>query len=159
MPEVNGLEAARAIHDVPIPAALPQLAAIITREMQDDALIRRVLNANFRLGTPENATAIAAYAGRADAPEAMRLEALDMLSNWAKPSSRDRVLGMWRPLSDRSANDAAAALRNNLAGIFSGSDKVRTTGAQVAARLESRRSSRAAATLADKTQSPRRAVH
>ena len=33
----------------------------------------------IRLGTPENAAAIAAYAGRGDAPEAMRLEALDML--------------------------------------------------------------------------------
>jgi quinoprotein glucose dehydrogenase len=130
------VEAARAIHDVPIPAALPQLAALITREMQDDALIRRVLNANFRLGTPENAAAVAAYAARADAPEAMRLEALDMLANWAKPSNRDRVLGMWRPLSERPAGDAAAALRSNLAGIFSGSDKVRSSGAQVAAKLE-----------------------
>lgn len=130
------VEAARAIHDVPIPAALPQLAALVSREMPSDALIRRVLNANFRLGKPENAAAIAAYAARPDAPDAMRLEALDMLANWAKPSNRDRVLGMWRPLAERPTADAAAALRTNLAGIFSGTDKVRSTAAQVAAKLE-----------------------
>jgi quinoprotein glucose dehydrogenase len=130
------VEAARAIHDVPIPAAMPRLAALIGREMQDDALIRRVLNANFRLGTPENATAIGAYAARPEAPEAMRLEALDMLGTWAKPSSRDRVLGMWRPLADRPAPDAAAALRANLAGIFSGPDKLRSAAAQTAVRLD-----------------------
>ncbi|HEX5106630.1 MAG TPA: PVC-type heme-binding CxxCH protein [Pirellulaceae bacterium] len=130
------IEAARAIHDVPIPAALPQLAALVTRGIQGDALIRRVLNANFRLGAPQNAAAIAAYAARPDAPESMRLEALDMLANWAKPSNRDRVLGMWRPLAERPAAEAAAALRTNLAGIFSGPDKVRAIAAQVAAKLE-----------------------
>ena len=130
------VEAARAIHDVPIPAAMPKLAALISREMEDDALIRRVLNANYRLGAPENAAAVAAYAARTGAPEAMRLEALEMLANWARPSNRDRVLGMWRPLAERPAADAAGALRTNLAGIFSGPDKVRSTAAQVAARLE-----------------------
>jgi quinoprotein glucose dehydrogenase len=149
------VEAARAIHDVPIPAAMPQLAAIVTREMQDDALIRRVLNANYRLGSPENAAAVAAFAARPDAPEAMRLEALDMLANWAKPSNRDRVLGMWRPLSERPAADAASALRTNLAGIFSGPDKVRSTAAQIAAKLDIKEVIPELRTLlADKAQPP-----
>jgi quinoprotein glucose dehydrogenase len=129
------VEASRAIHDEPIAAALPQLASLITRSTQDDALLRRVLNANFRLGTPESAAAIAAFAARSDAPEAMRLEALDMLARWARPSNRDRVLGMWRPLDERPAADAAAALKANLAGVFTGPDKVRSTAAQVAAGL------------------------
>jgi quinoprotein glucose dehydrogenase len=149
------VEAARAIHDAPIPAAMPQLAALASREMRDDALIRRVLNANYRLGSPENAAAVADYAARAGAPEAMRLEALDMLANWAKPSNRDRVLGMWRSLAERSAADAAGALRTNLAGIFSGPDRVRAAAAQVAAMLDIKEVIPELCTLlADKSQPP-----
>src|SRR5207244_1533291 len=55
-------EAARAINDLPIAAALPQLAQLITKPSQDEAIIRRVLNANFRVGAEEGATAIAAFA-------------------------------------------------------------------------------------------------
>lgn len=127
------LEAARAIHDLPIAAALPKLAALITRSTQDDALLRRVLNANFRLGTAENAAAVANFAARKDAPEKMRLEALAMLKDWAKPSAKDRVLNFWRPLEDRSPEIAVAALKPALPGILGGSDKVRTAAAQLAA--------------------------
>ena len=49
------LEAARAIHDLPLPESMPKLAALITRSTADDALLRRVLDANYRLGTPEAA--------------------------------------------------------------------------------------------------------
>jgi quinoprotein glucose dehydrogenase len=129
------IEAARAIHDLPIEPALPMLAALITRTTTDDALLRRVLNANFRLGSAENANAIAAFAARKDAPDNMRLEALDMLRNWDKPSPKDRVLNFWRPLSARERELAVAALRSNLPGIFNGSPKVQAEGAKVAAEL------------------------
>src|SRR5439155_21013047 len=66
------LEAARAINDVPIPAAFPQLAALIERPSLAEPLAYRVLNANFRLGQAEQATAIAAWAAREDVPEALR---------------------------------------------------------------------------------------
>jgi quinoprotein glucose dehydrogenase len=129
------LEAARAIHDLPIESALPQLAALVTRQTTDDALLRRVLNANFRLGQAENAMAVATFAANSDAPENLRIEALEMLADWAKPSPRDRVLGMWRPLGERSPDIAAAALRPALPGVFTGSNKVRAEAAKVAAAL------------------------
>ena len=129
------VEAARAIHDEPIEVALPQLAALINRPTTDDALLRRVLNANFRLGTPEAAAAVAAYAANADAPETLRIEALQMLGNWAKPSPRDRVLGMWRPLADRPTEIAVSAMKPVLPGLFTGSQKVRAEAAKVAADL------------------------
>ncbi|HZN36833.1 MAG TPA: HEAT repeat domain-containing protein, partial [Pirellulaceae bacterium] len=129
------VEAARAIHDVPIPAAMPKLAAFLSRGSRDEAVMHRVLNANYRAGTPEAAQAIAAYAARGDVPTNLRVEALEMLGRWEKPSGRDRVLGMWRPLPDRPAADAAAALRANLAGIFKGSDRVRERAGQSAATL------------------------
>jgi len=59
-----------------------------------------------------------------------------MLRDWAKPSGRDRVLGMWRPLPERPASDAAAAIKGNLAAIFSGMGKVRVQAALVATKLE-----------------------
>jgi len=129
----NVLEAARAIHDLPIQDALPKLAALITRSSTDDALLRRVLNANFRLGTAENAVAVANFAARKDAPEAMRLEALAMLKDWEKPSPKDRVLNFWRPLEPRSSELAVAALKPALPRILTGSDKVRTAAAKLAA--------------------------
>jgi quinoprotein glucose dehydrogenase len=134
------LEAARAIHDLPIDDAMPQLAAIIDNRFKGtadgyDALFRRVLNANFRLGKPEHAAALAAYAGRKDAPESLRIEALDMLGTWAKPMPRDRVLGSWRPLTERDSGMAAAALRGRLAAVFSGSAAVRRKAAEVASTL------------------------
>ncbi|MEX2174411.1 MAG: PVC-type heme-binding CxxCH protein [Pirellulaceae bacterium] len=130
------VEAARAIHDEPIADAMPQLAALITRTTDDEALLRRVLNANYRLGTSESAAALAKYAGRRDAPEAMRLEALLMLGDWAQPSGRDRVLGMWRHLAERPRADAAAALKANLAAVFSGTGKVPVQAALVATKLQ-----------------------
>src|SRR5688500_4507722 len=63
------VEAARAINDVPIGDAMPKLAALIDRPRDSSPLMRRVLNANFRLGTPAHAAKLAAFAARGDAPE------------------------------------------------------------------------------------------
>ncbi len=134
------VEAARAIHDLPISAALPQLAALITRTTQDDALLRRVLNANFRIGGEKEAQAVAVFAANKEAPEAMRLEALSMLQSWDKPSPKDRVLNFWRPLADsalaaRNREHAVAALKISLPGILSGSPKLQAEATKVAAEL------------------------
>jgi quinoprotein glucose dehydrogenase len=129
------LEAARAIHDVPIRAALPQLAGLPMSASMPEPLVRRVLNANFRLGKPENAAAVAAYAGLPDAPEATRIEALRELADWAKPSGRDRLMGLWRPLGTRPAHIAADALRPKLAAIFSSPTHVKEEATKVVAKL------------------------
>lgn len=132
--EVVIVEAARAIHDLPIPEAAPELAALVGRNTQNESLLRRVLNANFRLGQPENAAAVARLAANNLAPKAMRLEALKMLQDWDKPSPKDRVLNFWRPLPERDPQIAAAAIRTELPGIFSGPVMVREYGARVAAK-------------------------
>jgi quinoprotein glucose dehydrogenase len=129
------LEAARAIYDTPIEAALPKLAALVRRPALPDLLGYRVLNANFRLGQAENATAVADFAARADASESLRLEALRELREWSKPAGRDRVMGLWRPLPTRPAGLAAEAIRPRLGGLFNGSAKVRQEAAGVAAAL------------------------
>lgn len=105
------VEAARAIHDVPITDAMDDLAGLInTRPITDDALLRRVLNANYRLGGVERAAALAIFARNNDAPADRRAEAVEMLTHWAQPSARDRVHNMWRPIDPRPAQEAVAAL-------------------------------------------------
>jgi quinoprotein glucose dehydrogenase len=128
-------EAARAIYDVPITDALPALAKLIERDGLSNAVLYRVLNAHFRLGKPENAAAVASFAARTNVPEALRVEALKELGDWAKPAGRDRVMGLWRPLEPRAENIAADAVRSSLGGIFSGPDKVRQEGAKLAAKF------------------------
>src|SRR5262249_40201429 len=58
------VEAARAIHDLPLVSEFPKLAALIGKSTNDDALLRRTLNANYRVGGAEQALAIADYAAK-----------------------------------------------------------------------------------------------
>ena len=94
-------EAVRAVHDEPIPAGLPKLAAMLARPQLADAVGFRALNANFRIGQPANALAVAQFAGRADQTERLRVEALQMLETWDKPGRRDRVTGLTASLPPR----------------------------------------------------------
>lgn len=161
------LEAARAINDVGIAPAYPALAALVARhsnvvtsaaaptslppgqhvsattrhwnvELQEP-LLRRALNAHYRLGHATNALALAEFATSTTASDALRAEALFLLSAWeiqpatpgnvpAKiasvdghgstplvnpenwPGWFDRVCGLWRPLPPRDADAARAAL-------------------------------------------------
>ena len=47
----------------------------------------------------------------------LREEALRVLGEWAKPSGRDRIVGLWRPLQPRSAELAVKGLMPVLDGI------------------------------------------
>jgi quinoprotein glucose dehydrogenase len=148
MPEVAGLlgdgdpslvlEAARAVYDVPVPAGLPRLAALWTRTDLPDPLLHRVMGAHFRLGKVENARALAALAVRADVVTPLRAEAVSMLGDWAKPSGRDRVVGLWRPLEARPAADAVAALRPEMRTFLTGPEAVRSEWVKAAVRLGAR---------------------
>jgi quinoprotein glucose dehydrogenase len=113
------LEAARAIYDVPIAGAMPALAKLSGRKDLTDAnLLLRVLNANYRLGQTENAVALAAYAANGAAPEPSRREALTLLTNWASPEARDRLINLHRPLPDRGPNDAASAVAASIPSLL-----------------------------------------
>ncbi len=128
-------EAARAIHDEPLPAALPQLAAMLERSNQPEFLLWRALNANFRLGKAEHAAAVAAFAARANAPVRLRVEAIKMLGDWAKPGRRDRVTGLTQDLGTRDSQLAPRQIERRLGGIFSGPEELRQEAARVSAKL------------------------
>ena len=134
------VEAARAIHDVPIPAALAALAARLPagpREGSDgDAFLRRALAAAERTGTADAARLVADAACTATYPAARRLEALDVLATWGQPRPRDRVIGAWRPFAPRDSAPARDALAAVLPTLLAAADEaIRTRGLEVAAAL------------------------
>jgi quinoprotein glucose dehydrogenase len=115
-------EAARAINDVPIPDGMRMLAMRLSNPRCPVPLLSRAINANFRLG---DAGMLARYvSGSGEMPE-MRAEALRALADWARPSGRDRVLGVWRALEPRDPEPAREAfdavfpivLRNSPLGV------------------------------------------
>ena len=146
------LEATRAIHDVPIDEAMPALAGAVDSEIlhlfpdvskllrsgsanvitdgtgDTDAFVRRAMNANYRSGQVNNALKVVAVAAgwsmQPEITDGLRLEALDMLGDWGTPSNRDRVLGAWRPIAERGAEDAILAARTDLFPIFSMSSRL-----------------------------------
>ena len=91
-------EAVRAIHDDrSIPEALPEVAALAASNLPDDeALVRRVLNANVRVPSVESARRLVGFASDGAHSTAMRVEALDCLRTWTKPEVFDRVEGNLR---------------------------------------------------------------
>jgi len=129
------LEAARLIHDVLPPQDGKPLAERLNRPNMPESFVLRALHAHFRLGKLENAAAVASYAARGDAPEKMRIEALKLLGQWAKPPRRDQVTGLTQKLAPRDAKIAAEPIKQSLGGLFSGSNAVRQEAAKVAAGL------------------------
>lgn len=127
-------EAARAINDVPIDDATPKLAALAGTPGLNDPTLRRVLNANFRLGAKPNAEAVAKVAADAKAPARIRIEAVTELKLWADPPKTDRVTGMFRPVEPRDAAFVAEVVRPVLGDLLKASDAgLRTAAIELAA--------------------------
>ncbi|MGI9470221.1 MAG: PVC-type heme-binding CxxCH protein [Rubripirellula sp.] len=133
--ELVVLEAARAIHDEPVPVAMNTLASKIDDVQGSEELIRRVLNANYRLGSAEAAAKLAEYAERISAPPEMRVEALEMLASWSNPDPRDRVLNAHRPLAKREAAVAMEALTPQIDSLMTAEASVREKTIEVASGL------------------------
>jgi quinoprotein glucose dehydrogenase len=131
------LDAARAIHDVPIEAAMPALAALTANEsVRDPNILSRAINARYRLGGAENAKALAALTANPATPEIARKDALDALTTWADPNPKDRLLNQWRPLPARGADDATAAITSTIAPLLKDSpDSIREGVAKLAGKL------------------------
>lgn len=131
------LEAARAIYDLPIESALSQLANLASNPFHPEPIIRRAINAHFRLGKLENALALSELARRHDAPDSPRIEALQRLAQWASPPLRDPFHGLWRPLAPRDTRGVAISLRSDLPKILSEApNPVKQAAIQTAVQLQ-----------------------
>lgn len=114
------LEAARAIHDdFGIPEAMPALAYLLnnTPHTANEALMRRVLNANLRLGNRENAEAVLTFLQSNENKE-MQEEAVAILRSWTRPPAIDRVERRYRELPERDALIVKDLLQQHLAGLL-----------------------------------------
>lgn len=111
-------EAARAINDdLSIKDALPALAGLLnTTRFTNEALLRRVINANLRVGTDSALQHLIRYSLKEGGPAEMRAEAIAALSVWAKPSVLDRVDGRLRGVIERDP----ALLAQKTAHAFTG---------------------------------------
>ena len=105
-------EAARAINDLPLESATINLADLFEKKLavsttptlvstMPDSLLRRIINANFRLGDVVHVQRVLSLSQTSLCSFAVRQEALQALIDWAEPSKRDRVTGYWRPLAAR----------------------------------------------------------
>lgn len=137
-------EIARAIHDdisvntnqeLFFKFALSALAALADKPGLPEAVAFRAISANLKLGTPEAATRVANFAARASEPDAVRISALKLLGEWAKPSKRDAVTGCRQELPDRDPAVAVNAVKPVVAKLFVGSDAVRKEAVQLVAKL------------------------
>lgn len=110
--EYIAAEAARAINDDwSIEDALPDLAAVLEQNrFGSEALLRRAINANLRIGGPEATKRLADYAIREGAPDSMRVEAISTLGVWSNPPQLDRVTGRYRGQPDLDPGHAREAL-------------------------------------------------
>ena len=112
-------EAARAINDDGgIEGALPALAALLDSAVSGEPLVRRIISANLRAGTPDAARRVAAFAGRTSGDDEMRVEAVSVLGVWPKPSILDRVDGSHLGPVQRDSAAARAALATIVEPLF-----------------------------------------
>lgn len=114
-------------------------------------LLRRIVNAHFRLGRPEDATALVSFTLSGAGPSSVRAEAISVLADWAQPSGRDNVTGLWRPLPKRDAAVARRAVQEKLEPLLQiTSGTVGLAALKVATRLGLKEGANAAfAVLAD----------
>lgn len=118
-------EAVRAIHDdFSIPKALPRLAELLDRPNlpEDEAVTRRVISANLRLGRQEHGKRLLRYALDGDRPSSMRQEAVESLRVWNQRPYLDRVEGRARNLGPRNPNLGNRLIQDNAMALLSSAD-------------------------------------
>lgn len=114
-------EAARAINDdLSIKNALSALGNLLkTTRFKNEALIRRCINANLRVGTEEALQNLIDYAKNENNPVKMTTEAIEAISIWAKPSVVDRVDGRYRGVIERDVNQVKSKAGDALTQLLS----------------------------------------
>ncbi|MCD8533922.1 MAG: c-type cytochrome [Verrucomicrobia bacterium] len=112
-------EAARAIHDLnPAPESTAHLAELARNYSENslpsgfsgenEALLRRIINANFRIGEVSNAENVLRLIQNDKLSDRIRMEAIRSVGDWIQPSALDRVLGWHRPVPRMtSASDSS----------------------------------------------------
>jgi quinoprotein glucose dehydrogenase len=129
-------EAARAIYEEPVEAALPALARLAADDLPDlPSIDWRASNANRLLGAVENGETLVHVANSAVHPPATRQEAIAILAEWPSPHGQDRVFGNWRPCVHPHAERVVAAFAAALPALLA-DDATAVAAAHAAGRLQ-----------------------
>lgn len=127
-------EAIRAIHDLDLVTAMPNLAREIKQFTdagegaaqpqgpRDWILHTRLINANFRVGAMENADNLLAYAARTNLPAILREQALLALLEWKEPTPVDSVTGRFRPLPAGGRTDITNSVKAGLPAVVANAE-------------------------------------
>ena len=119
-------EAARAIHEVPMPAARQRLAQLLDGPVDRDLyLLRRALAAARESHQPADAKRIASWVARPGLHGVLVREGLEALVEWTSPNPIDRVIGSWRPIIGADGPDDLDLLALLPAARGSGKEAVR----------------------------------
>ncbi len=112
-------EAARGINDDrSIPGAMAALADLLNgTKFKNEALIRRSINANFRLGKDKNVDNLITFIQSNKSSKEMSAEAMACLSTWGEPSVLDRVDGRNRNLEARDPSYVRLELAKHIDDI------------------------------------------
>ncbi len=128
-------EAARAINDDALESAQTALADLMTTPGLEDSVLRRSMNACYRLGSAERASAVARVAADAEQPASIRLLAAQLLASWNNPQNTDTVTGRWRPVAAREVDGLQDAVGTYLPGMLAGSPELRKKTVEIATEL------------------------
>jgi quinoprotein glucose dehydrogenase len=142
-------EAAWNITHGTLKTAQADLAKLVGRDGLTESTELQALNAAFRTGGDESATAIASFAANPTKPEDLRVEALTQLSLWAQPPKRDRVLGTFRPLPQRPSAPASTSLLPHLLSLLRDKEKVAIAACSAVNTLALKEAAPALTTLAN----------
>lgn len=131
-------ETARAIHDdFSVPAALPALADLAnTTSFQNEALMRRVISANQRVGEVNNLNNLLAYLAKPTISIPLKKETIATIGTWSKPSVLDRVDGRYRGEVNRDPKAIKEITKNGLlVEINSSNEEIRIEAAKAMGKL------------------------
>lgn len=131
-------EAARAVYDERIESAFASLARQVEHDPprfpfdrdNSEAILRRSLAVNLRLGDAECVDRVLKFAGNVGYPEEKREFALELLEQWTAPTPKEPVSADWWPSPVRDEKIVVDAYRSAqrsglLARIQSGSNSLR----------------------------------
>ncbi len=112
---------------------------MVLSDSTSDSVLTRAVNACMRLGTDTHAQAAAYLAQDESKPSLSRIEAMGVLENWIDPPSRDRIVGMWRPVegkTNRTEEPLNKALRGQLDKLLECDHEIRIRAARLAGKLK-----------------------
>ncbi len=104
--------------------------------IENPDMLRRCLEAAYRIGTVEAAQIVASVAVNSKADRPVKEVAASLLVTWNNPKQTNSVNGMYRTLPDREVCGLDAVVSPVLPQLLTGSKKLRKTAIQLAADLK-----------------------